>query len=282
MRLKNIGSFLLFHLLLILAAVVTIYPLLWVIKIALNPMGGIPASANPFPDQFNPRNFIGVLTSFDIDGRWLFGRQLLNSIVVSLFTTVIGVVLSCTSAYAFSRFDFAGRKAGLNLLLIVQMFPGVIMAVPLYIILDRIGLLDSLMGLTLVYSITAIPFSVWMLRGYFDTIPRDLEEAAMMDGASRLRTLIQVTLPLAKPALAITALFNFMMSWNEYILAATFMNRDTSFTLPVMLQRFVGAYSSQWGMFAAGAILVSIPVMIIFFLLQKQLVTGLTAGGVKG
>jgi len=156
------------------------------------------------------------------------------------------------------------------------------MSVPLYAILNHLHLLDSLVGLALVYSTTAIPFSVWMLKGYFDTIPRELEEAALLDGATQGQIFLRVVLPLARPALAVTALFSFMTAWNEFVLAATFIDDQSRFTLPVALQRLVGEYHTEWGQFAAGALLVSAPVMAVFFALQKHLVGGLTAGGVKG
>jgi len=134
----------------------------------------------------------------------------------------------------------------------------------------------------LVYSTTSIPFCTWLLKGYFDTIPRDLEEAALIDGASRTMIFYRIMLPLAKPAIAVTALFSFMTGWNEFILAATFLNREEIYTLPVGLQSFVGQFGSDWGFFAAGAILVSIPVVAIFYGFQRHLVSGLTAGSVKG
>jgi arabinogalactan oligomer/maltooligosaccharide transport system permease protein len=158
----------------------------------------------------------------------------------------------------------------------------VLIAIPLYVLLDVTGLLNSLTGLTLCYATTSIPFCVWMLKGYFDTIPKDLEEAALLDGASRWTIFIKIVLPLSRPAIAVTALFSFMTAWNEFILAATFMNRAASYTLPVALQAYVGDRSTEWGLFAAGAVLVSLPVMALFFMLQKQLVEGLTAGSVKG
>ena len=214
--------------------------------------------------------------------RALFWRQLMNSVFVALITTLLGVFLACTAAYAFSRFRFPGKDAGLMSFLISQMFPGTLMMIPLYILMSRLGLLNSLLGLTLVYSTTSIPFCVWMLKGYFDTIPKEIEEAALMDGASRTLIFVKIILPLARPAIAVTALFSFMTAWNEFILAATFMNDERSYTLPVMLQRFVGSHNTEWGHFAAGAIIVSVPIVLLFFLLQKHLVGGLTAGSVKG
>jgi arabinogalactan oligomer/maltooligosaccharide transport system permease protein len=166
--------------------------------------------------------------------------------------------------------------------LVTQMFPGVVMAIPLYILLDTLQLLDSKAGLVLVYATTSVPFSVFTLKGYFDTLPVALEEAAIMDGADRWTVFRRIVLPLARPALAVTALFSFMTAWNEFILAATLMSDPRSFTLPVVLQRYVDDYGTEWGHFAAGSILVSLPVVALFFALQKQFVEGLTAGAVKG
>ena len=212
----------------------------------------------------------------------LFWRYLLNSVLVAFITTLLGLLLACTAAYAFSRFRFPGRQVGLMSFLVSQMFPGTLMMIPLYILMSRLGLLDSLMGLSLVYSTTAIPFCVWMLKGYFDTIPKEIEEAALIDGASQTLIFWKIMVPLARPAIAVTALFSFMTAWNEFILAATFMNEEKSYTLPVMLYKFVGRHDTDWGHFAAGAIIVSLPIIFLFFTLQKNLVGGLTAGSVKG
>ncbi|MCK6531105.1 ABC transporter permease subunit [Myxococcota bacterium] len=266
----------------VVASAATLYPVLWVVKMALTEAQGFTLGLDPLPAEPSLQNFRDVLGTRDGQGRWLFGWQLFNSVAVSAATTVVGVALACTAGYAFSRFRFPGRDAGMRAFLISQMFPGVLTAIPLYILLDALGLLDSLLGLTLVYSITAIPFCVFMLKGYFDTIPRELEEAAVMDGASRWTTFTRIVLPLARPGIAVTALFCFMTAWNEFILAATFMGEEASTTLPVALQRYVGDYSAEWGRFAAGAIVVSLPVMALFFALQRHLVEGLTAGGVKG
>ena len=259
-----------------------LYPLLRVLKVAVSGEPDLDASLSVIPPALSGRNFADFVTATDEAGNWIFGHQLWNSLAVAAFTTVGGLTLATTAAYAFSRFRFPGRKTGLLLFLVSQMFPGVLMMVPLYVILSKLGLLNRQAGLVLVYSTTAIPFCVWMLKGYFDTIPKDLEESAVIDGASRLTIFLRIVLPLSAPAVAVTALFSFMTAWNEFILAATFMNAETSFTLPVVLQRYVGEYSTEWGHFAAGAVLVSIPVVGLFYALQKHLVSGLTAGAVKG
>lgn len=270
------------HAVLIAASIASLYPVLWVLKMAFSPGRSFGGSASPIPSEVSLEHFMRVVSTVAPDGSWLFGRQLLSSLVVSFATTVVGIILATTAAYAFSRFRFAGRDVALSSFLVTQMFPATMVMIPLYVILDRLHLLDSWTGLVLVYSTTALPFCVFMLKGYFDTIPTDLEEAALIDGASRARIFWSLILPLARPAIAVTALFSFMTSWNEFILAATFMANDTHYTLPVVLRSYVSLKSTDWGAFAAGATLVSIPVVALFFLLEKHLVSGLTQGAVKG
>ena len=264
------------HAILLPFTLLVLYPVLWVLRTAFSEGQGWSVSLNPLPETPTLSQFSAFL------GHPAFPRQLLNSVIVAAGTTLLGIFLATTSAYAFSRFRFPGRREGLLGFLVSQMFPGVLMMIPLYVILDAVGLLDALLGLVLVNGTTAIPFCVWMLKGWFDTIPRDLEEAALMDGASQFTIFWRIMVPLSRPAIAVTAVFSFMTAWNEFILAATFMNAETSFTLPVVLQRYVGEYSTEWGHFAAGAVLVSIPVVGLFYALQKHLVSGLTAGAVKG
>lgn len=280
----SLGRLIATHALLLSISIVVLYPVLWVLKMALTPSQAFSLDPWPFPDPvtMSLSNFRDVIGTVDATGRWLFGKQLLNSLVISGLTAGVGMALSCTAGYAMSRFAFPGRDTGMSLFLVTQMFPGVVMAIPLYILMDELGLLDQMLGLVLVYSSTAIPFCTWNLKGYFDTIPRELEEAARMDGASQWVIFSQIVLPLARPALVVTALFSFMTAWNEFILAATFMSDERAYTLPVVLQSYVGDFGTEWGRFAAGAILVSVPVMLLFFALQRHLVEGLTAGGVKG
>ncbi len=279
------------HLALTAFTLLAVYPILWVFTLAFS--GGqslviadLPAdpgfwdrlrSVLPWPKTLSIANFTDVLTNEPF-GRWLF-----NSAIVAAATTVLGVFLACTAAYAFSRFRFAGRRTGMMMFLVSQMFPGTLMMVPLFIIIVKwLHLGNTYTGLVMVYAVTAIPFCVWMLKGYFDTIPLEIEESAIMDGASPAVIFFRIILPLAKPAVAVTALFSFMTGWNEFILASIFMEEEAAYTAPVGLRFFVGGFSAQWGYFAAGSIIVSLPVVALFYYLQKYLIAGLTAGGVKG
>ncbi len=279
------------HLVLTLFTLFTLYPILWVVSIALSGKQSLAISMlpevptfmdrvraiTPWPETVSLSNFVSVMRDQP------FGQWMLNSAVIAAGTTVVGVFLACTAAYAFSRFKFPGQRAGLMAFLVSQMFPGTLMLIPLYIIMVQwLGLGNSRFGLMIAYATTSIPFSVWMLKGYFDTIPKELEEAAVMEGASVGKIFWTIILPLAKPAVAVTALFSFMTAWNEFVLAATFMDQESMYTAPVGLKFFVGGFSQQWGYFAAGSIIVSVPVVILFLFLQKYLVSGLTAGSVKG
>ncbi|HXW10200.1 MAG TPA: ABC transporter permease subunit, partial [Steroidobacteraceae bacterium] len=236
------GSHVLLHVFLIAFTLLAIYPVLWVVSVAFSgtqnlAFADVPPDPGfvdrlravlPWPAQWSFANFTDVLTEQP------FLRWIINSAIVALSTTVVGVFLACTAAYAFSRFRFPGRRAGMMSFLVSQMFPGTLLLVPLYIIIvSWLKLGNSFIGLVLVYSVTAIPFCVWMLKGYFDTIPLEIEESAIMDGASRQTIFFRIILPLAKPAVAVTALFSFMTGWNEFILAATFLEEETKYTAPV-------------------------------------------------
>ena len=264
------------------ATATVLYPVLLVLKKAFEPGRQFALSASPVPEAVTLDHFRDLLGARGPGGELAFLRHAMASVVVALATTVVGIFLACTAAYALSRFRFPGRRTALTTFLVVQMFPASLLLLPLYVLLHRLGLLNSLTGLVLVYSTTAIPFCVWTLKGYFDGLPRELLEAARVDGAGPARIFFTIVLPLARPGIAVTALFSFMTAWNEFIMASTFLTDEGKYTLPVLLQSSVGQFSADWGRFAAGAIVTSLPVMALFYVLQKYLVGGLTAGAVKG
>jgi arabinogalactan oligomer / maltooligosaccharide transport system permease protein len=273
------------HALLVLAVAFALYPVLWVVSLAFSGARPVAPQLLPVPHAPTLEHLRTVVSTTRVgpDGTtWLFGRQLANSLIVSLATAAVGVVVAIPAAYALARFRFVGKERGVAALLATQMFPTVASAIPLYLILNALHLLNSRTGLVVCYASTSVPFSIFQLRAAFEGIPVDLEEAAMVDGATRFGAFVRVVLPAARPAIAVTALFAFMSAYNEFILAATLLDREEMFTLPVVLQRYIGEYDARWDRFAAGALVVTLPVMALFYAAQRHLVAGLTAGGVKG
>ena len=189
-----------------------------------------------------------------------------NSILISLVVTITGVTFASIGGYA---------------LLTTQMFPATMLLLPFFILLSYLGLINSYFGLIIIYSSTALPFCIWQMKGYYDTIPPSLEESARLDGCNRYQAFYKIILPLSSPALVITALFSFMASWSEYVVAAIILQDPKLYTLPLGLKSFQASLSTQWGVYAAGAIVVSIPVAILFISLSRYLVSGLTMGSVK-
>ncbi len=206
-----------------------------------------------------------------------------NSFIVAVLTSIASVSLGTTGAFAFSRFRFRGREAGLILFLAIQAFPGILALVPIAQILTAIGLYGSIFGLVLAYMAGQLVFATWMLKGFFDTIPIDLEEAGMIDGCGPIQSFIHIALPLARPALAITALFGFMAGWGEFFLANLLIPApDSAKTVMVGMYQMAAEVNIPWGRFAAGAVMVIIPIVLVFLWLQRYMEAGLTVGGVKG
>jgi arabinogalactan oligomer / maltooligosaccharide transport system permease protein len=277
------------HITLITVTVVMLFPVFWIISTSFKPQSEIESSTvTLFPQNFTLDNYNHVLnnlTATDRDSGQeinLFWRWGLNSLGIALITTVIGVLLAASCAYALSRFKFPGRRPVMLSFLITQMFPGAILVVPLYNLLKDWGLLNTWQGLIVAYCTVALPFSVWMLKGFFDAVPYDLEEAAIVDGCSPFGAYWRIALPLTLPGIAVVAFFNFMTAWNEFMMALTFMSGEVNKTLPVGLRGFVFQFNTDWHYMAAGSVLVTIPVMLCFFYAQRGLISGLTAGGVKG
>ncbi len=274
---SNLGGMVWAYLVLIAFALVSVYPITRIITVSLRPGDQLLSTSLAFiPDGATLDNYRTLLFETPFL-RWLF-----NSLLVSVVVTVTGVALASTAGYALSRYRFRGRNSLLGGLLITQMFPATMLLLPLYVVLINLRLLDSYLGLVVIYSATALPFCVWQMKGYYDTIPLALEEAAQIDGCTPWQAFRRVVFPLAAPALVITALFSFMTAWNEYVVANVVLQDTAMFTLPLGLKMFQGDMSTQWGLYAAGALLVSLPVVALFLVLSRYLISGLTLGAVKG
>lgn len=264
------------HAVLLLFVAISLYPVLNVVSISLRPGDRLRSTDLAIiPTDWTVASYVALFTEQP------FLRWLGNSLAVSTAVTLTGVALASTAGYAFSRFRFIGRKATMLAILTTQMFPATMLLLPLYVLIARLGLVDTWIGLMIFYTATALPFCVWQMKGFYDTIPASLEEAARIDGCSRAQAFWHVVLPLATPGLVITALFSFMTAWSEYIVAAQVMQNEEMFTLPLGIKGFQASLSSQWGLYAAASILVSIPVVAVFLAFSKYLVNGLTVGSVK-
>ncbi len=270
------------HSALVVATAFALYPVLWVISLGFSGVEPRATSFLPVPRGPTLSHLARVVSPPAGSEQWLFGRQLTSTLVVSSATALVAILVAAPAAYALARFEFFGKQRATQALMVTQMFPAVVTAVPLYLILHALHLLNSRTGLTVAYASTAVPFAIFQLRGALQTIPVELEEAAMVDGATRFQAFRWVVLPALRPALAVTGLFAFMSAYNEYVLAATLLGEESSYTLPVVLQRYIGEYSADWPAFAAGSVLVAAPIMALFYVLQRHLVEGLTAGSVKG
>jgi arabinogalactan oligomer / maltooligosaccharide transport system permease protein len=265
----------LLHGTLIFASLIAIGPILWVLLTSLKPRNAWQSTQVKLFDHPSLDNYRQVLTDTN------FVRWLGNSVVVAVFTTLIAVGLAATTGYALSRLKFPGHRSFALMLLVVQMFPAAILIVPFYNLMAKLGLLNSYVGLVLAYVTVAVPFCAWMLRGYFGTIPVEIDEAGLMDGLSPFGAFIRLVLPLARPGLAVTAFYSFLTAWGEVAYATTFLVGDDKLTLAAGLQQFVGQFKAEWGLMTAAAVLITIPAAVVFLTVQRNLVAGLTAGGTK-
>ncbi|WP_293856110.1 carbohydrate ABC transporter permease [uncultured Alsobacter sp.] len=210
-----------------------------------------------------------------------FLRYMFNSIWVSFATTVLGVVVAVPAAYAFSRFRFPGRNLLFYSVLLRNMFPAVVFLMPLFIMMRWMGLVNTQFSLILTYLTFGLPLSIWLLKGFYDNIPVQLEQAARIDGATRFQAFIYIVMPLSSPGIIATAIYSFIMAWNEYVYALTFINDKSRLTLPVGLQRFFAEYATNWPGLMAASFIMSVPVVVMFLILQKYFVKALTEGAVK-
>lgn len=256
--------------LLVFASLVVLVPFVMVVLASVHPAGLPQLTATP-----TAAHYIKLLSNPK------YARALLNSLIVASGATVLSVFISATAGYALSRFDFRGKQVLMAVILGVFMIPITVNTIPLYLMLQKIGWLDSYQGLILPYQALILPLNVWILKNFFDTIPTELEEAAMVDGASRWQTFRLVILPLIWPGLAVAVIFAARFSWNEFVFAATFTSSPSMQTWQAALYNFLGATGSDWGPLTAGVIIGMVPVVVLYSIFQRQFVSGLTLGGVK-
>ncbi|AJD90705.1 arabinogalactan ABC transporter permease [Jeotgalibacillus malaysiensis] len=277
-KMKSNAEVALIYLFLAFMAVVIGYPLLWTVGMSLNP-GTSLYSAQLIPDNWSLVHYKWLFT--DPSSDYLLWYK--NSVIVAIANAFFSVVLTSFVAYAFSRYKFTGRKYGLYAFLLLQMFPVIMGMVAIYVMLNMVGLLDSLVGLTLIYIGGQIPFNAWLVKGYFDTIPKELDEAARIDGAGHLGVFFKIMLPLAKPILGVVALFNFMAPFVDFLLPRIILRNPDNFTLALGLFNFISnQFDNNFTRFAAGSILIAVPIALVYLLSQRYLISGLTAGGTKG
>lgn len=263
---------------LLLTAIIAIVPVLRVFSVSVRPNNQLlNRELDLLPEGATLASYGHVLFETDFP-QWLF-----NSLIITVGTSLVGLIFAATSAYGFSRFKFPGRGVGLTALLATQLIPATMLLVPILILAIQLELVGTYRGLVIAYAITSVPFSIWILKGYYDTVPIELEEAARIDGCSQLEAFVRVLLPLSTPALAIVFLFNFLAAWNEFVLARVLIGSSTElFTWPLGILRFQAQFQTQWGDLAAASVLVSIPIVALFLYSSKWLINGVTLGGVKG
>ena len=227
------------------------------------------------PDALTPANYLRLFTKTS------FVANLGHSLVVALGTVAVGLAMSLTAAYAFSRFRFKGRRTLMLTFLLINMFPLILLIIPLFITMRVLGILDTHLALVLAHSTFSIPFATWMMTSYFDAIPRSLDEAAMVDGCTALGAMLKVVLPLAMPGVIATGIYIFITSWNEYLYASVLAGQEVR-TLTVAVQSLVGEYEIAWGLLTAGGVVGALPVTLLFMAIQTRLIAGMTQGAVKG
>ncbi|MFT5871427.1 MAG: multiple sugar transport system permease protein [Clostridium sp.] len=253
------------------------FPIIWIFITSVKPVKEIVTiPITYFPKHFTLENYVNILKTTN------FPVYFKNSMIVSTTASIGTLIISLFAGYSLARFRFAGKKLTLFLFLATQMVPVAAIIVPIFILFSKLGLINNLLGLIIIYIVLNIPFCTMMIRGFFEKIPYTLEEAAMIDGCSRIQALIKIILPVMKPGIIATFVFAFMGAWNELFFNTLFISREALKTLPTGINAFIGKYDIDWGMMTAGSVIALIPIFIMFGVIQKYLVGGLTDGAVKG
>ena len=267
---------------LVLLLLFAVTPMLWMLVTSVKSQFG----ALKYPPDLLPVNptfeQYARLLSPDREEGAQFLRYMANSIWVSTATTILGVGVAVPAAYAFARFRFPGRNALFFSVLFRNMFPAVVFLMPLFIMMRLFGLVNTYSSLIVTYLTFGLPLSIWLLKGFYDNIPVELEQAARIDGCTRFQAFYKIVVPLSAPGIIATAIYSFITAWNEYVYALTFLNDDALLTLPVGLQRFFSEYATNWPGLMAASFIMSVPVVVMFLVLQKYFVRALTEGAVKG
>jgi N,N'-diacetylchitobiose transport system permease protein len=260
----------------LLVAAVMVFPVYWMFSTSFKQPGRILSAVPEFvPWPLDVENFRRAL---DRPEFWTFAR---NSLVVTLSTVVLSMLVALGASIAVARFRFTGRRAFLVVLVLVQMIPGSAMIIPIYLMLRSVGALDHLPGLVLTYLTFVLPFTIWMLRGFVENVPVELEEAAMVDGCSRVRAFVHVLLPVLAPGIVATSIFAFVNAWDDYLFAYVIMSWEANYTLPVWLVSFQTQEGVDYGAMIAASSIFSVPVLVFFLLVQRRLVGGMTSGAIK-
>ncbi|MEV4340218.1 ABC transporter permease subunit [Streptomyces sp. NPDC049590] len=270
---RGLGASVALHGTLILATLIAAFPVVWVLFISLGPKNAWQQPGEVL-SHLGFHNYGDVLAHSDLP-QWF-----LNTVIVAAGTTALGVFLAATAGYAVSRMRFPGSRQLMWVFLVTQMFPSIVLIVPLYLLMAELHLLDNYLGLILAYATTAVPFCAWMMKGYFDTIPKEIDEAGRVDGLTPFGTFWRLIVPLARPGLAVTAFYSFLTAWGEVAYATQFMQSD-HYTLAVGIRTFAQDQRPDWAWTSATAIIITIPAALVFMLVQRSLVSGLTAGGTK-
>ncbi|NQT58480.1 MAG: carbohydrate ABC transporter permease [Bacteroidetes bacterium] len=227
-----------------------------------------------FPENPTIENYVRLFSKLN------FAANMIDSLIIALATAVVGLLITVPASYSFSRFNFKGKKILLMQFLVINMFPIMLLIIPLFIMMKVLHIMDTYLALIIAYSTFTIPFSVWMMTSFFNAIPTELDKAAQIDGCTRMGALVRVILPVVMPGVLSTGIYIFITAWNEYLYAAILTNSSVR-TIPIALQNMIGEYQIEWGLLTAGGVLSALPVIILFFFIQKQLISGMTAGAVK-
>ncbi|HCM26394.1 MAG: sugar ABC transporter permease [Treponema sp. GWB1_62_6] len=274
-RSKLLRNILTLHLPVLLIVLFAVGPYVWTFISSVTPQKEMDMEFRYLPEHATMDNYARLF------GNLNFGTNVKDSFIVALGSTILGMTLTLTASYSFSRFNFRFKQFFLIQFLVINMFPIVLLIIPLFVMMKNLGIMDTHFALMIAYSTFTIPFATWMMTGFFRAIPRELDESAQIDGLGRFGTFVRVIVPIALPGVSATGIYIFINSWNEFIYASILTSSAVR-TIPVSLQNMVGEYQIAWGLLTAGGVVAAIPILTMFFFIQKTMISGMTAGAVKG